>query len=179
MFALHFNLVLLIDRFIMPRDFRVVRRTPRSFAQIALDRSEEESIASDLADARRIARTISPVLKDLPLGVDFSRLGNIRLRDGKIILFVRSSLQKSKLRQVLPRISDLVQRAGYLQSIEIVIRPVDANISLRKNLAQGSRRTLSESSAQNIAKTADALADSPLKNALAALAKTVREKKAP
>ena len=146
----------------MPRDFRVVRRTPRSFAQIALDRSEEESIASDLADARHIARTISPVLKDLPLGVDFSRLGNIRLRDGKIILFVRSSLQKSKLRQVLPRISDLVQRAGYLQSIEIVIRPVDANISLRKNLAQSSPRMLSESSAQNIAKTADALADSPL-----------------
>lgn len=161
----------------MPQEFRVVRRTPRSFAQIALDRSEDESIASDLADVRRIARAIAPAIKELPLGVDFSNLGNIRLRDGKIILFVKSALQKSKLRQVLPRISDLAQRAGYLQSIEIVIRPVTQNIALRKNLAQGSPRALSETSAQNITQTASTLPDSPLKEALTALAKTVRTSK--
>ena len=80
-------------------------------------------------------------------------------------------------RQVLPRISDLAQRAGYLQSIEIVIRPVTQNIALRKNLAQGSPRALSETSAQNITQTASTLPDSPLKEALTALAKTVRTSK--
>lgn len=154
----------------MPTEFRIRRYTPRSFAQISLDRSEEDSIAEELRDARRLCKAIAPALKSLPLGVDFSEPGNIRLRDGKIILFVRSALQKSKLRQILPRLTDLAGRAGYLQRIEISIRPVTEPIRLRRNEAQSTPRVLSEKSAGLIRSRADAMPESALRKALLDLA---------
>ena len=163
----------------MSTEFRIRRYTPRSFAQISLDRTAEDSIAEELRDARRISRAIAPALKTLPLGVDFSEPGNIRLRDGKIILFVRSALQKSKLRQILPRLTDLAGKAGYLQKIDIAIRPVTEPIALRHNEAMSTPRVLSEESIGKIRSAAAGMADSPLKKALEDLALARRKRQAP
>ncbi len=163
----------------MSTEFRIRRYTPRSFAQISLDRTAEDSIAEELRDARRISRAIAPTLKTLPLGVDFSEPGNIRLRDGKIILFVRSALQKSKLRQILPRLTDLAGKAGYLQKIDIAIRPVTEPIALRHNEAMSTPRVLSEESIGKIRSAAAGMADSPLKKALEDLALARRKRQAP
>lgn len=154
----------------MTNSFHIRRKAPRSLAQISLDPGGENSIAGQLRDSRRLARAIAPALRGLPLGVDFSQISNIRLRDGKIILFVRSALQKSKLRQVLPRISELAARAGYLQSIDIVIRPTATELELRRSQAAGAPRELSEKSAAAIEAASRSMEDSPLKDALAELA---------
>ena len=89
----------------MTKGFTVRRYNARSFLQVSLDRSEESSIAEQLMGVRRASRVIAPLLAGLPLGVDFSNLGNIRIRDDTIILYVRSAAQSAKLRQLLPRTS--------------------------------------------------------------------------
>ncbi len=161
----------------MTEEIRLRRYTPRSFAQITFDGTQEASIAEALKDARRISRAIAPALKSIPLGVDFSKLGNVRRRDGKICLFVRTALQKSKLRQVLPRVSELIARAGYFEPVEIVIRPVGEEIELRKNEALGKERQLSEESCRKLAAAAGGLDASPLKDALLSLASSGQSRK--
>lgn len=157
----------------MSSSFRVRRFNARSFAQISLDRSEEDSIAQTLYDARRLSRVIAPELKGLRLGVDFSHPGNVRRKDGSIVLFVRSAAQKNKLRQLLPRIDDAVHRAGWRENVEIKIQPVNPVPALRSNPLPGKPRMPDPKAAAAMMETVRKMEDSPLKSSLEKLARTL------
>lgn len=159
----------------MIKGFTVRRYNARSFQQIALDRSEESSIAEQLMGVRRVSRVIAPLLAGLPLGVDFTNLGNIRIRDNTIVLYVRSAAQSAKLRQLLPRISDALGRAGFREPVEVRIRPEHTSIDMRQNRAIGEPRTGNASAAQELRLRAQTMPDSPLKTQLLRLAATLEK----
>ncbi len=159
----------------MPAVFRQRRPLPRSFAQISLDRSEDHSIAEELADARRISRVIASETARLRIGTDFSDLGNIRIKNRNIVLFVRSAPQAAKLRQILPRLDEALALKGYRMCIDIKIRPVKPELVLRENKAQSQERQISTATSELISKKAESLDDSALKEALLALAKLRRK----
>lgn len=153
--------------------FHVKRYNARSFAQISYDRSEEHSLAEELYDVRRITRIIAPALQGFPLGINFGQLGNVRRKDGTIYLFVYSAVQRNKLRQLIPRLEELVHAAGYRDNIEIKVLPGKPQIELRENHTFGKPRSSDPKAGQAMMKTAEGMAPSALKDALEALAKTL------
>ncbi len=159
----------------MTKSFRVRRFNARSFSQITLDRSEEHSLAEELYDVRRIARIIAPALRGFPIGIDFTQMGHIRRKDGVIYLFVHSSVQRTKLRQILPRLEDLIHAAGYRDSMEIKILAQKPVIELRKNHAVGVPRRGDLKASADMMKAAQDMPDSALKEALEKLAATLQK----
>ncbi len=157
--------------------FRVKRYNARSFSQVSYDRSEEYSLAEDLYDVRRITRIIAPALQGFPLGINFGQLGHVRRKDGTIYLFVYTAVQRTKLRQLLPRLEELVHAAGYRDNIEIKVLPQKPQIHLRENLAFGKPRVPDPVAGQAMMKTAEDMEPSALKDALEALAKTLQNKR--
>lgn len=157
------------------QSFRVKRFNARSFSQVSFDRSEEHSLAEELYDVRRITRIIAPALQGLPLGINFGQLGHIRRKDGTVILFVHSAVQRTKLRQILPRIEELIHAAGYRDSVEIKVLAQKPEIKLRDNLAVSRPRRPDHEAGQSMMKTAEGMQPSALKDALEALAKTLQK----
>lgn len=157
--------------------FRVKRYNARSFSQVSYDRSEDYSLAEELYDVRRITRIIAPALQGFPLGINFGQLGHVRRKDGTIYLFVYTAVQRNKLRQLLPRLEELIHAAGYRDNVEIKVLPQKPQVDLRQHHATGKVRMPDPAAGQAMMKTAEGMAPSALKDALEALAKTLQKQK--
>ena len=163
----------------MPDTVILRRRSPRSFAQIAMDQTLHDegsytTIANDLKNTRRVARLLAPEVSKFRLGLDLTRLSNLRVTDNKAVLFVQTAAQHARLRQLLPRLTHILEQAGLTIPLEIRIRPVKETVVLRDNLAQGQPRVASEQTQRTVMKAAQSLDDSPLKQALLSLARTMQ-----
>lgn len=161
----------------MSKKFYTVRRyNARSFLQISLDQTEEASIAEQLRDVRRISRALAPIVNTPFLqSLQLHKMGNIRRKDNRIILFVNSAAQHSKLRQLLPRISDAIAKAGYRDPVDIRIRAQKMPIEMRENRALGQPRQGSEAGAQALLQSTERMQESELKTQLLKLAQTLKK----
>lgn len=137
---------------------------------------EEISISEQLKEARRVARIVTKETQPFHLGCDFTDLANIRISSDKITLLVKNAAQQNRLRQLLPRINTALGQAGFLISAVIRIRPTRDHIDFNRPIAQGSVRTISETSINTIKQRADSMEESALKQALLALAQTTQHK---
>ena len=89
---------------------------------------------------------------------------------------MKSAAQQNRLRQILPRINRGLAELGFLQQAEIRIRPVPDKVDFTRPQALGAERVVSEASLDAIAKKADSLEESALKDALTELAASLRKK---
>lgn len=151
-----------------------------TFAQLTYNTvagtDEGTPIAEQLKDARRIARVVNREAAPLKMNWDFSDLSLIRVDRDRITLFVKSAAQQNRLRQILPRINRGLAELGFLQQAEIRIRPVPDKVDFTRPQALGAERVVSEASLDAIAKKADSLEESSLKDALTELAASLRKK---
>ena len=149
---------------------------PRRLSEISTEKRRSlDGLERSLLDTKRVSNALSRELGSLALGVDFSNLGNVRVTDEKIVLFVRNSLQKSKLRQILPRLEAITQAAGFIKPIEISVRPTGES-QLSGIVESGSPQREGNTEAANYIKVkAETLLDGPVKEALLSLAKTLKD----
>ena len=154
--------------------FDVVRRSRmRSILQITLDRSQADTLAEELAQSRRVGRLLQPALRGLPLGIDLTDPGVLRRRDGFVTIYVHSAGQSAKLRQLVPRLEKVLAEEGLRDQIVVKILPKETLAERPFSSATGPARK-SQAGAEAIERDAAAMPDSPLKEALLALAKTLR-----
>ena len=155
--------------------FDVVRRSRmRSILQITLDRSQADTLAEELAQSRRVGRLLQPALRGLPLGIDLTDPGVLRRRDGFVTIYVHSAGQSAKLRQLVPRMEKVLAQEGLRDQIVVKILPKETLAERPFSSATGPARKGSQAGAEAIERDAAAMPDSPLKEALLALAKTLR-----
>lgn len=157
----------------MSSNVRITRANARSFAQISLDRTLPETLGEELFDVRRIARILSPAARKINAGVDVSDIRNLRREKGEIVILVRNSAQHTKLRQMLPRLQQLLQEAGYRDALKLRINPAPQPVVVRRDTLSGAPRVASSQSIDIIRKKAESMQPSALKNALEALARTM------
>lgn len=157
----------------MSSNVRITRANARSFAQISLDRTLPETLGEELFDVRRIARILSPAARKINAGVDVSDIRNLRREKGEIVILVRNSAQHAKLRQMLPRLQQLLQEAGYRDALKLRINPAPQPVVVRRDTLSGAPRVASSQSIDIIRKKAESMQPSALKNALEALARTM------
>lgn len=157
----------------MSANVRITRANARSFAQISFDRTLPETLGEELFDVRRIARILSPAAKKINAGIDVSDIRNLRREKGEIVILVRNTAQHAKLRQMLPRLQQLLQEAGYRDTLKLRINPAPQSVVLRRNTPSGAPRLASRQSIDIIRKKAESMQPSALKDALEALARTM------
>ncbi len=152
-----------------------------TFAQLTYNTvagaDEGAPIVEQLRDARRVARVVNREVTPLKMNWDSTDLSLIRVDRDKITLFVKSAAQQNRLRQILPRINRGIAEQGFLQQAEIRIRPVPDKVDFTRPQALGPERVVSEASLDAIAKKADSLEESALKDALKDLAASLRPKR--
>lgn len=148
----------------------------RTFAQITFAAGEEQSVAEQLKDARKAARAVAGETAKMRLGLDFSDIANIRVTPEKITLLVKTAIQQNRLRQLLPRITAALGRAGFIASVDIKIRPVTDHIRLRTRTVETNPRTMSETALSAVEEKAGSMNESALKDALLSLARAMRKK---
>ena len=146
----------------------------RTFAQITFAAGEEQSVAEQLKDARAVAGETAK----MRLGLDFSDIANIRVTPEKITLLVKTAIQQNRLRQLLPRITAALGRAGFIAPVDIKIRPVTDHIRLRTRTVETNPRTMSETALSALEEKAGSMNESALKDALLSLARAMRKKQA-
>ncbi len=127
-----------------------------------------------LVASRRVCVALRATLKATCPSVDWTDLGNVRVTDEKIVLFVKNALQKTKLRQILPRLEAITQAAGFIETIDIVVRPTSLPPTLTEIPSLEKAREGDKESASYIEKKAETLIDGDVKEALLSLAKTLR-----
>ena len=138
----------------------------RTFAQITFAAGEEQSVAEQLKDARKAARAVA------------GDIANIRVTPEKITLLVKTAIQQNRLRQLLPRITAALGRAGFIAPVDIKIRPVTDHIRLRTRTVETNPRTMSETALSAVEEKAGSMNESALKDALLSLARAMRKKQA-
>ena len=164
----------------MPAYAKGHRNRMLRFSQLTYNssvQSDEQgvSIAEQLRDARRASRAVSQATASVHLALDFSELSRIRVDTKTITIYVKSAAQQNRLKQILPRISRALADEGFLQQPEIRIRPVDEKVDFSRPVAQGGPREMSQAALEAIDKKADSMAESALKDALKALAASLRK----
>lgn len=137
-----------------------------------------ETLGQELFDVRRIARIFRPAAKSVNVGLDLSNISNLRREKGEVIILVKNTSQRAKLRQMLPRLQTLLEEAGLRDPIKLRLQPPVSGIELRQNTAFGQPRVASDASIELITKKAESMKPSALKTALASLAKTLAKAKA-
>ena len=147
----------------------------RRLSEVSTERRRSlDGLERSLLDTKRVANVLCREFGSHSLGIDFSNLGNIRVTDEKIVLFVRNSLQKSKLRQILPRLESVTQAAGFIKPIEISVRPTGESPLSSIVESEAPRREGNTEAANYMKGKADTLLDGPVKEALLSLAKTLK-----
>ena len=132
-------------------------------------------LAEQLHASRLVARALHAALKGYHIGVDFSDTANVHVTADKVILYVRTPGQKSKLRQLMRRIENAIAQTGLVRLLDIQVRPVNATIP-ESALPKGEPRKGSRQSAESIEKAAQSLPeDSSLRKKLERLARTLRQ----
>ena len=99
----------------------------------------------------------------------------MRVTDKKIVLFVPNALQKTKLRQVLPRLEAALQEKGFVLALDIVVRPTVKPLDVGVVPSTSPARTGTLTGAESLEKGAKTIRDTALRNALMSLAKTLRQ----
>ncbi len=133
-----------------------------------------DSLDEALVASRRVCVALREMLSATCPSVDWTHLGNIRVTDEKIVLFVKNALQKTKLRQILPRLEAATQASGFIQAIEIVVRPTPQARASKEVLSTEKPRKGNSEGASYMEKKAETLIDGEVKEALMSLAKTLR-----
>ncbi len=133
-----------------------------------------DSLDEALVASRRVCVALREMLSATCPSVDWTHLGNIRVTDEKIVLFVKNALQKTKLRQILPRLEAATQSSGFIQAIEIVVRPTSQARASKEVLSTEKPRVGDDKGASYMEKKAESLVDGEVKEALMSLAKTLR-----
>lgn len=155
-----------------------MRHTPiRRLSDLTIeDIGENVGLERALMDSRRVMNVLSPILRPLKTGIDWTDLANLRASDKKIVLFVRNSLQKTKLRQLLPRIEAAVQNAGITRPVEICVRPITKTPARTVVHSNSLPRTGSVAAADCIENKAASISDTALREVVLKLANTLRQK---
>ena len=131
----------------------------RTFAQITFAAGEEQSVAEQLKDARKAARAVAGETAKM-----------------RLTLLVKTAIQQNRLRQLLPRITAALGRAGFIAPVDIKIRPVTDHIRLRTRTVETNPRTMSETALSAVEEKAGSMNESALKDALLSLARAMRKK---
>lgn len=152
---------------------RTFHYQPRSLRHITQDDTTEESLEETLRQSRRVSRIVAPLLSGFHIGIDYGNLSNVRVTETHIVLYVKTPAQKAKLSQLAARIETSVQKAGFTQSLEIRVRPINPCIVLRENSAQGKLRTLTKENALAIEETAKGVTNDRLRDELVKLSKSL------
>ncbi len=148
----------------------------RRLSEVSTEKSRSpDGLEHSLLETKRVANLLCREFGSNALGVDFSNLGNIRVTDEKIVLFVRNSLQKSKLRQILPRLEAVTQTAGFIKPIEISVRPTGESQPSGIVESRSPKREGNTDAANYMKERADTLYEGPVKEALLSLAKTLKD----
>lgn len=134
-----------------------------------------DSLEQALHASRRVCGALREMLSATCPSVDWTHLGNIRVTDEKIVLFVKNALQKTKLRQILPRLEAATQSSGFIQAIEIVVRPTSQTLTPKEVFSSEKPREGDAEGASYMEKKAETLIDGNVKEALLSLAKTLRD----
>ncbi len=139
------------------------------------ERGSALSLFEQLRLSRKVARVLAPTLNSYPIGIDFSDTANIQVTQDKVLLFVRTPVQKAKLRQLMQRIQNAVAETGLVQPVELQVRPITPKFPEPAPVAEGEMRRGTLSSARSIEKAARSMSeDSPLRARLERLAKALR-----
>ena len=97
---------------------------PKRLSEYALGVADgADTLTQALANSRRVLSILSPILQSVCRGPDWTNISCVRVTDKKIVLFVPNALQKTKLRQVLPRLEAALQEKGFVLALDIVVRP--------------------------------------------------------
>lgn len=138
-------------------------------------RERSFGLAEQLHASRLVARSLHSALRAFHTGVDFSDTANVHVTADKVILYVRTPSQKSKLRQLAKRIENAIAQTGLVRTLDILVRPVNTAIA-DAPVPGGEPRKGSRQSAQSIEEAARSLPeDSSLRKKLELLARTLRE----
>lgn len=133
-----------------------------------------DNLDQTLLASRRACVALKEMLSATCPSVDWTNLGNIRVTDEKIVLFVKNALQKTKLRQILPRLEAATQSSGFIQAIEIVVRPVSQTLTPKEVFSGEKARKGDAEGASYMEKKAETLLEGDVKEALLSLAKTLQ-----
>lgn len=134
-----------------------------------------DTLTQTLANSRRVLSILSPILQSVCRGPDWTDISHVRVTDKKIVLFVPNALQKTKLRQVLPRLEAALQEKGFVLALNIVVRPTVKPLDVGVVPSTSPARTGSPMGAECLEKGAKTIRDTALRNALMSLAKTLRQ----
>jgi hypothetical protein len=131
--------------------------------------------------SQRAARCIAPSCSSLAAGFDPMAAGCCELRDGVLWLTVGSASQSAKLRQAVPRLLSVLGAAGLkVYEIKTRVQPSGSSYpaSGTGSVQAGDTRWLRPAAgvADTVGQLAQSVADSPLKDAIARLAKTLRKR---
>lgn len=147
---------------------------PKRLSDVALGASgRTDTLTQALANSRRVLATLRPILEGTCRGTDWANPAHVRVTDKKIVLFVPNALQKTKLRQVLPRLEETLQKKGHVLPIEILVRPTRP-LSLAIPRGTSPARVGSLIGADSLEKGAAKIRDTPLRQAVLQLAQTLR-----
>jgi len=145
---------------------------PHQFKRVSTASPAEDTLGAAFALSRRVSSLLRPVLKDARIGVDFSNVANLRVTDEAIVLYVKNAWQKTKLRQMLPRLDATAQDAGFTTPVTIVVRPEGRPTDPPRFAS--SPRTTSPQAARTLEEKAGSIIEPALRKALENLAKTLR-----
>ena len=134
-----------------------------------------DTLTQTLANSRRVLSILSPILQNVCRGLDWTDISHVRVTDKKIVLFVPNALQKTKLRQVLPRLEAVLQEKGFVLALDIVVRPTVKPLDVGVVPSTSPARTGSLMGAECLEKGAKTIRDTALRNALMSLAKALRQ----
>lgn len=164
-----------MSRFAPDRRNRMLSFAQLTYNTVANQEDDGTPIAEQLKDARRVARVVNREASPLRMNWDFSDLSLIRVDRDKITLFVRSAAQQNRLRQILPRIERGLGELGFLQSVQLRIRPVPDKVDFSRPKALGDERRISPETLKAIKEKADAMEASALQRALSDLAAGLKQ----
>lgn len=96
----------------------------RRIDQILADTPLTATLLARLTAARQAARAISPVCTEIAPDFDARRPGSCDLRGGVLRIWLRSSVQSTKLRQAIPRLLTALRSNGLeVNEIRIGVQP--------------------------------------------------------
>lgn len=113
----------------MTTQIRTATRGARSLRTLAFDDTQGDSLAWELAQSGHACRVLSTTLKDaLPIRLTSS---NVRVSQTQIVILAKTPTQRSRLKQLLPRLEEALRKVGFNQSLDIRVHSNENRIEPR------------------------------------------------
>jgi len=161
---------------------------PRSVAAALREAPGAAALLARCEAAARIGHLLQPLLRPVAPGLDLLAPGRCELRDGVLWIAVHSAAESAKLRQTAPRLLAALAADGcQVYELRTRVQPVatsypgegtDETSSFVQSQQGLPFPPISQRAAEAVAAAAAPLPDSPLRRALARLARTLKRRAA-